>query len=239
MDRSKQLDASMNRSRLITILLAGVLLVGTANFGAYAANGGPLLLGKGNSATKTTKLKAAKGPALSLKTKAGTAPFAVSGSTKVDKLNADLVDGLDSAELKTRTYVVHLSAITPNQPFVYWDLPTLPKGKYVVTYSVGVKYPGSSSSIRGYFVRASGAADSGIHVVGEAVPTGGLAVVTASGYLDTTATTYRFWIQNVGNGITVPANDGTHTYPADIMFTRIDDAVEVDTTGTASATPIE
>ena len=87
-------NAGMTRSRLVPVLLAAVLLVGAANLGAYAATGGPLLLGKSNTASKTTTLKTTgNGAALSLKSKAGKAPLKVSNSTKVAKLNADLVDG--------------------------------------------------------------------------------------------------------------------------------------------------
>ena len=72
------------------------------NLGAFAATGGPLLLGKSNTASKATTLKTtSKGPALSLKTKKGSAPLKVTSSTKVAKLNADLVDGLDGAALRT------------------------------------------------------------------------------------------------------------------------------------------
>ena len=227
----------MTRSRLVPVLLGAVLLMGAANLGAYAATGAPLLLGKKNDAPKTTTLKSAKGPALSLKTKSTAPPLAVSGSAKVEKLNADLLDGVDSSALKTKTFVFHLSGITPDNSFLYFDLAGLPAGKYLVSYNIGVEYPSSSSSIRGYFVRASGAADNGIHVSGEVAPYGGSTVVSSSGYLDTTTTTYRFWLQNTGGGMTVPSDDGLHTFPADLTFTRIDEAPESSKTGTATNTP--
>ena len=66
---------------LVTVLLAAVLLVGAANLAAFAATGGPLLLGKSNTATKTTKLKTTGNrPALSLKSESGKAPLKVSNS---------------------------------------------------------------------------------------------------------------------------------------------------------------
>ena len=92
---------SRSRGRLVPVLLATLVLLAGANLASYAASGGPLLAGKGNKATKTTKLKnTGAGPALALTSKPGTAPLAVSDSTKVANLNADLVDGLDSAQLR-------------------------------------------------------------------------------------------------------------------------------------------
>lgn len=77
---------------------------------AIAATGGNLILGAANTADKQTGLtSSAPGgaalkvttttaqPAASFVTPAGTAPIAVSNTTKVAKLNADLLDGVDSA----------------------------------------------------------------------------------------------------------------------------------------------
>jgi hypothetical protein len=82
--------------------LAGVLvalLLGTG--GAYAATGGNFLLGKSNSATKTTTLKNTKGTPLALSGKG--APLKVSSKTKVANLNTDLIDGLDSSAFARST----------------------------------------------------------------------------------------------------------------------------------------
>jgi hypothetical protein len=64
----------------------------------YAATGGTFVLGHANSAGHTTSLKnTGSGPALTLTSQnTSTAPFAVSNSTKIAKLNADKLDGKDS-----------------------------------------------------------------------------------------------------------------------------------------------
>src|SRR5438270_3350152 len=74
----------------------------------YAATGGSFVLGKANSADRTTRLtSSARGPALALKNtsggaaasfsvRAGVAPFSVGSAQRVKRLNADLIDGIDS-----------------------------------------------------------------------------------------------------------------------------------------------
>jgi len=66
---------------------------------AYAANGGALLMGKSNSETVTTGLTNSAGTPLALAAPAGVAPLRVNNTTKVNSLNADLIDGVDSAAL--------------------------------------------------------------------------------------------------------------------------------------------
>jgi hypothetical protein len=69
--------------------------------GAYAATGGSLILGRGNSASSLTGVSNSKGVAFSFRSKTGSAPFTVNGnSVKVSSLNADKVDGLDSSQLR-------------------------------------------------------------------------------------------------------------------------------------------
>lgn len=77
---------------------------------AYAATGDGFILGQPNTADKPTTLtgttagaaalkvaNTAAQPAANFTAPAGVAPFSVSGSAKVAKLNADLVDGVDSS----------------------------------------------------------------------------------------------------------------------------------------------
>jgi hypothetical protein len=69
--------------------------------GAYAANGGSLILGRSNSASSLTEVRNPGGTAFSFRSKSGRAPFTVNGnSVKVSNLNADKVDGLDSTQLR-------------------------------------------------------------------------------------------------------------------------------------------
>ena len=107
------MKSSRNRSFVVALGI-GVLLVGTvggaASFGAGAR---PWLLGSENEAKHTTKLVSkagldkatvklknkGDGPALSLLTSPGSAPFTVNSHVKVDGLNADQLDGLDSSQL--------------------------------------------------------------------------------------------------------------------------------------------
>jgi hypothetical protein len=77
------------------------LVVGSGT--AYAATGGKFILGKSNSAGKTTSLTNKKGTALALGSKAGTPSLKVSSSTRVPNLNADLIDGLDGSRLALTT----------------------------------------------------------------------------------------------------------------------------------------
>jgi hypothetical protein len=88
--------------RLRTPLLCafgGALMFAAVAGTAHATTGGPLLLGRPNSAKSATGLENRAGTALALTSKPGVAPLKVSDRTRVEKLNADLLDGLDSADL--------------------------------------------------------------------------------------------------------------------------------------------
>ena len=123
-------------SRIVAVLLAAVVLIGGANLVAYAANGKPLLLGKSNTATKKTIVKNnGSGPALRLKTKPGQAPLQVNRSEKVNKLNADLVDGKNAADLETQGYRYELTS-TAAGAFHQISFPGLPAGRYLVAYNI-------------------------------------------------------------------------------------------------------
>lgn len=69
---------------------------------AVAATGGTFILGKANTATTTTALTNSYGTALTLNSKAGTPPLATNSTTKVGRLNADFLDGLDQASFQRR-----------------------------------------------------------------------------------------------------------------------------------------
>ena len=60
---------------------------------AYAATGGTFLLGRSNAATSPTTLTNSAGTPLALNAKAGYAPLGVNSTTKVGRLNSDLLDG--------------------------------------------------------------------------------------------------------------------------------------------------
>jgi len=114
---------------------AAALLIGGINVASDAAGAAkPLLLGKNNKATKTTKLTAKKGPALSLKSKKGPA-LAVNTTDLVKNLNADSVDGKGVDELEPTLYTATLGAngVTGGATPIIVQTTTLPAGSYQVT----------------------------------------------------------------------------------------------------------
>ena len=86
--------------RPLALVLSAALLVVGFDVVTYAATGDSLILGKSNVTNKATKLKRTTGgPVLDLKAKKNSPPLRVNSSVRVDNLNADMVDGLSSAEL--------------------------------------------------------------------------------------------------------------------------------------------
>ena len=69
---------------------------------AMAATGSTFVTGRANVATTTTTLTDSAGTPLSLSARSGYAPLTVNSSTKVGRLNADLLDGLHSSALQRR-----------------------------------------------------------------------------------------------------------------------------------------
>jgi hypothetical protein len=88
----------MKISRTVSFGMGAIMALVIGSGTAYAATGGKFILGKSNTAGKTTTLTNKNGTALSLKSKAGSAPLKVNGSAKVANLNADQLDGLDSSK---------------------------------------------------------------------------------------------------------------------------------------------
>jgi hypothetical protein len=120
----------------LAVLGAAALLVGGLNVVSYAATGGPMLLGKGNTASKTTKLKTTGNKAaLKLKSKAGSPALAVSNSVLIAKLNADLVDGksLDELEPTTQTFSIGTAGAPGSGASQYFQTTSLPSGNYLVS----------------------------------------------------------------------------------------------------------
>ena len=90
------------------VVASASLLVALSGWG-YAATGGSFVLGQSNSADATSSLSSTStaGPALAVASTGGkpaaaftvgtgVAPFTVSSKTKVARLNADTLDGVDS-----------------------------------------------------------------------------------------------------------------------------------------------
>jgi hypothetical protein len=207
---------SLIRGRALPVLLAAAVIVGGANLAAYAANGGTLLLGHKNSATKTTTLKNSKGTALSLKSKTGKAPLKVSNSEKITKLNADQLDGLDGAALQNRPYVISLSGSVAAAA-ISFSITGVPAGDYQVTYNVSGQV-GATAYFGCYLMRPAAPTSAYLPQLGSA--SGGSFYVSAAGtYTVLGGGAEVLHCTTSGASITVPALPGL---TAQIVFTRID-----------------
>jgi hypothetical protein len=122
----------------LTVIGAVTILVLAANSAVYAATGGKFVLGKTNKANRVSTLKrTTSGSALNLVTKSpANAPMTLNGQGKVDNLNADRLDGLDSTALTTVPYVFTRMITTPTSGFTV-DA-AVPAGSYLVNYSAAV-----------------------------------------------------------------------------------------------------
>lgn len=220
-------------SRILTILLAAALVAFGANLAAYAANGGALLIGKSNTATKTTKLKNSKGTALQLKSKKGKAPLKVNSSTTVKKLSADLLDGQDSTALRNKSFVYTLSGSSTSTDTA-WALPGLPPGKYLASYSMALTFTGPPSFIACYFAPASGsiARWTAIQV---GVPDT-LSFLSGSGYIDTTADPFVLGCETSGGG--TMTSSVPPLGPSKVVLTRVDDVVTGSSSAPVPLTPV-
>ena len=136
------------RSTVVAVGVTALLLSGA---GVAASSGGgaaPWLLGSANQARDTTKLTSrpsvdqatvelknrGSGPALSLKTKRNQAPLTVRSEVKVDRLNADRLDGLDASAFE-QVPPVPLTVVVLNadaQPVP--DATSTPLGTYFEVY---------------------------------------------------------------------------------------------------------
>lgn len=94
----------MNRTKFALAAMGALTFLVAGTGVTYAANGGSFILGHTNTESRTSVLSTSGShAALSLKTQSSqTPPLAVSNSTKVARLNADLLDGLSSGDLQRR-----------------------------------------------------------------------------------------------------------------------------------------
>jgi hypothetical protein len=88
-------------TRALAVVGAAAVLVVGFDAATYAATGSSLLMGRINTANKTTVVKnTGVGPAMTLLTKrSASAPFKTNARGKVTNLNADKVDGLEAAAI--------------------------------------------------------------------------------------------------------------------------------------------
>jgi hypothetical protein len=212
--------------RLVPVLLAAtVIVVGGANLAAYAANGKPVLLGHGTKASKSTTIKSSKGVPLKLKSKPGTPALSVSNSQKVAGLNADLVDGLDSAALENQSFVYTLTGTSATNK-VSFPLTGLPAGKYLVDYVASAEIGGAPTYFTCYVSTAFG----GTAYVSESSPAGAIGFASASGYLDVSTGSYSVFCTTDGTSLGMPTSP---EYPSQVVLTRLDDVTVRSQTGSA------
>jgi hypothetical protein len=118
-----------------TVAAAALLVVG-ADYATFSATGDSLILGRANSADRTTTLTTkGSGPALSLQSRRAAPSLRVSSQAKVARLNADQLDGRDAAALATRavTYRAGQRGDVVTGGFGAWELGTAP-GRYLATF---------------------------------------------------------------------------------------------------------
>jgi hypothetical protein len=114
-------------ANVMVTIVAFIVLGGVS----YAATGGNFILGKSNSASSTTSLTApvagkglqvtntstgAGATALGLNVASGHAPFTVNSGTKVKGLNADTLDGKDSASFVSTSNLRQVGPVTMTLP---------------------------------------------------------------------------------------------------------------------------
>lgn len=91
---------------IVSALLVAFVVIVSLDYAASASTGHSFILGKINKANKMTVLKrTTNGSALKVTTRSSSAaPLVVNGTGKVGNLNADKLDGYDSADLGMRAY---------------------------------------------------------------------------------------------------------------------------------------
>jgi hypothetical protein len=218
---------SLIRGRALPVLLAAAVIVGGANLAAYAANGGVLVLGHKNSATKSTTLKNSKGTALSLKSKTGTAPLKVSNSEKIAKLNADQLDGLDGASLQNHPYVITLSGSVAASAITF-PITGVPAGDYQVTYNVSATVGGAAAYFGCYLVHTAAPTAAYLPQIGASPAPGTWYVSSAGTYHAVGGGAEILYCTTSGTSIAVPA---LPVLTSQIVFTRIDGSTPGVSTG--------
>jgi hypothetical protein len=126
------------KGALATVAAAGMVVVGV-DYATFAANGDSLILGHLNAANGTTVLtKHGPGPALKLNSGGpGSPALAVDSKAKVAKLNADMVDGKHAKALLQVKNIgrVYTTGAAGGTAQVTFDVPNVPKGIYLATYT--------------------------------------------------------------------------------------------------------
>ena len=123
---------------IVSALVVALVVTASLDYTASAATGHAFVLGKLNKANRVTVLKrTTSGTALSLRTTSSSAaPLSVNGGGRVANLNADRIDGLDSAALVGVRAQVSRFVFDSTQLAHSVALPTLARGSYLATLNV-------------------------------------------------------------------------------------------------------
>lgn len=214
----------IGQSRTTSVLLAVAVLIGGANVAAFAATGGNFKLGLTNKANQpSTLVNTGAGPALKIKTRPAAPPLAVSSSTKVAKLNADRLDGIEGAALQTRSTMYRIPAEAVVGGFTI-TFPRLAPGIYQATFSVIASMTSSGDNINCLFEHVGGTSE----FISYGAVTSGFSSANASGILDTRSQPAQLRCFTGTGAMTVDPDSGSRSM---VSFTRVD----VLTTG---ATPV-
>jgi hypothetical protein len=125
---------------ILAALSAAIVLVLGLDYVTFASTGDSLILGRFNaSGTTTTVVNRGTGPVLRLKASGPHVPaLAVNTTSKIQRLNADMVDGLDGSLLATRVVGFRAGARGQvEQGVVAWNLP-LARGIFEANFTVGI-----------------------------------------------------------------------------------------------------
>ena len=142
-------------------------------------------------------------------------------------LSADLLDGADGSSYRNQTFVYTLTGSAPAGDTA-WALPGLPPGKYLASYSMALSFSPASSSAC-YFSPANGSMNRWTAIT--LAPSGSLALLSASSYIDTTADPFVLGCQHGGTVTSGFPGLG----PSKVVLTRVDD---VTTATSSSPTPL-
>jgi len=122
-----------------------------------------------------------RGPALRLKSRSGSPPLAVTSPTKVGHLNADRLDGMHAAALRTRAYVYRIGGDDDWGPNLVKEFPGLPSGEYLATYQMRMVLYNSGTASCWFTTTTQSQAGYG---TGSTSEDHGVVIITGSALLD-------------------------------------------------------
>jgi hypothetical protein len=124
----------------LVLASAAILIVFGIDVATFASTGDSLILGRFNAAhSTTTVVNRGRGPALSLKASRPRAPaLRVNTRAKIRRLNADMVDGMNGAQLATPVTTFRAGTTGEvHQGIAAWATPLQP-GVYQASFTAGL-----------------------------------------------------------------------------------------------------